>query len=128
MRVVTLLLYVLSLLPFADACASGDCNLVEQEIHHVMALTSHDCCAHQEEGCELGGHHHSHGECQRSTQVVIRSESEELRRAPASLAATAFYNLFSQGPLRAPPVVIYQNSDTALPIHLRSVITSVIRC
>lgn len=128
MRIVTLLLYLVTLIPAADMCASGECYLTESETHHLVELNSHESCSHHEHECEYGGHHHSQEECHSRSLLITRSDRESLRRAPVSVAASGFLLLFSRGPLRAPPVIFSELHQRSTTLNLRVVTSTVIRC
>lgn len=128
MRVAVLLLYLLTLIPVSDICISGECHLAEQGVHQVIELVSHDCCTHQDHSSEVNEHRHSHEECQSRSQLGVYSERQLLRRTPVSITSPGFLLLFTQGALRAPPVVFSESKYVHVSLNLRLTKTTVIRC
>lgn len=129
MRVGIILLYLLSLIPYFDVCASNECVAGSKSTHDLLQVSILDeCCSHEASSCAVGTHEHSLERCNHSKFITIRPERESLRRAPLHVGLPGFKLLFSDAPFRAPPLFVSTSNSTHNSYQIKVVTTSVIRC
>lgn len=129
MRILSLLLYVLTLIPITEACDSEDCGVRTVQVHSSLhVITGTDCCHDHDTECEIGDHHHSLDDCNENLFSLVRTENAPLQRTVSQLPHNFSDFIASTGVLRGPPTGYFEYLSNHTPLQIKVISSTVFRC